>query len=34
MVEAVTLLAPTLIGIVDWFQSPLVEALEHSMLQS
>jgi hypothetical protein len=33
MVEAVTL-APTLIGIVDWFQSPLVEALEHSMLQS
>jgi hypothetical protein len=34
MVEAVTLLAPTLIGNVDWFRFPLVEALEHSMLQS
>ncbi len=34
MGEAVTLSGPTLIGIVDWFLSPLVEVIEHSMLQS
>ena len=34
MGEAVTLLGLTLIEICDWFRSPLVEVLEHSMLQS
>ena len=34
MEEAVTLLGLTLIEICDWFRSPLVEVLEHSMLQS
>jgi hypothetical protein len=34
MEEAVMSLELTLIGIVDWFRSPLVEVLEHSMLQS
>ncbi len=34
MEEAVTLLGLTLIEIVDWFRSPSVEVLEHSMLQS
>ncbi len=34
MGEAVTLLELTSIEIDDWFRSPLVEVLEHSMLQS
>jgi hypothetical protein len=34
MGEAVMLLELTSIEIVDWFRSPLVEVLEHSMLQS
>jgi hypothetical protein len=34
MEEAVMLLEPTSIEIIDWFRSPLVEVLEHSMLQS
>ena len=32
--EAVMLLELTLIGIADWFRSPLVEVLGHSMLLS
>ncbi len=34
MEEAVTLLGLSLIEIGDWFRFPLVEVLEHSMLQS
>ncbi len=34
MEEAVTFLGLTSIEIVDWFRSPSVEVLEHSMLQS
>ncbi len=34
MEEAVTLLGLMSIEIDDWFRSPLVEVLEHSMLQS